>query len=120
MRLAAVAAVEPAWRNWSGNHECEPAVVHRPESVAELEHTLHAHHLVRAPVSCVGAGLSPNGLAFSGAALLSLERLNRVVHINPESETAVFEAGITVRDAMEAEDALCGAYDHEPRPSRHP
>ncbi|KAH9262384.1 hypothetical protein BASA82_000569 [Batrachochytrium salamandrivorans] len=89
------------WRNWSNSHSFTPKVVHRPETIREVEFVLNLHDSLRMPLGVVGAGLSPNGLGFAQSHLISLAKMNRMLELDVENKQATFECGITIEDALE-------------------
>lgn len=65
------------------------------------------HKLIQAfctggKIRCVGSALSPNGIAFSNEAMLSLILLDKVVSINPEAKQVTVQAGARVQEVVEA------------------
>lgn len=77
-------------QNWAGNFTYGAARVHRPETVAEVQALVAASPKVRA----VGARHSFSTVADTTGDLLSFDRLDRVVAIDPERRTVTVEAGI--------------------------
>lgn len=77
-------------RNWAGNHTFGAAQVHRPETVAQVRELVAAGRQVHA----LGSGHSFNDIADTPGDLISLERLNRIVALDPERRTVTVEAGI--------------------------
>jgi xylitol oxidase len=77
-------------RNWAGNLTFGAAQVHRPETVEQVRDVVAAGRRVRA----LGSGHSFNDVADTPGDLISLERLNRIVALDPERRTVAVEAGI--------------------------
>lgn len=50
----------------------------------------------------MGSALSPNGIAFSNEAMLSLALLDKVVSINPDAKQVTVQAGARVQEVVEA------------------
>ena len=50
----------------------------------------------------MGSALSPNGIAFSDQAMLSLALLDKVLHIDPEKKQVTLQAGARVQEVVEA------------------
>ena len=82
-----------AWINWARTQRCEPAVLERPASRAELKAVLER---APGPVRVAGAGHSFTGGVLTSGTLLSLERLDRVLDADPASGLVRVEAGITL------------------------
>jgi glycolate oxidase subunit GlcD len=93
----------------------EPGVVvfpgHRDDVIRVLR--VLAHHDVPFVARGAGTGLSGGGLADSGAVLIVLTRLNRILSVDPESRRAVVEPGVvnTHLSRVAASYGLCYAPD---------
>lgn len=89
------------WRNWAGDQSCRPASFERPQTRAEvvgaIERATQAGHVVRV----AGAGHSFSDAVLTDGTLLSLERMNRVLHVDESSGLVRVEAGITLRELNE-------------------
>jgi xylitol oxidase len=77
-------------RNWSGNQDYGAARLHHPATVAEVQALVTGASAVRA----VGSRHSFTGVAATPGDLLLLDRLDRVLAIDPERRTVTVEAGI--------------------------
>ena len=82
--------VNEARRNWAGNHTFGAARLHRPETVTQVRDLVAASR----HVGVLGSGHSFNDIADTSGDLISLERLNRIVALDPERRTATVQAGI--------------------------
>lgn len=73
-----------------------PAVLVRAESTEQVRHTLRTASDAGVPVVPQGArtGISGAANAIDGCILLSLERMNRIVEIDPVNRIAVVEPGV--------------------------
>ncbi len=73
-----------------------PLALVRATCVADVRHTLRVADELRVPVVPQGArtGLSGGANAVDGAILLSLERMNRILEIDPAEQIAVVEPGV--------------------------
>ncbi len=76
--------------NWSGNIEFSAAELHEPATVEELQQIVSRARRLRV----VGAGHSFNDIVDTDGTLVSLRRLNRVVAIDRDASTVLFEGGI--------------------------
>ena len=81
-----------------------PAVVVRPDTVAQVSAVLRVADAHRTPVVPQGArtGLSGGANAVDGAIVLSLQRMNRIVQVDPATRTAVVEPGVVNADLSKA------------------
>src|SRR5688500_4594057 len=79
-----------ARRNWAGNHTFAAGSAHLPETVEQVRDLVVAASRVHA----LGAAHSFNDIADTPGDLISLDRLNRVLSIDPDRRTVTFEAGI--------------------------
>lgn len=90
-------------RDWTGAYLSDPLCVLRPGSTAEVSALMALAHATRQPVVPIGGNTGLNGgTQASGAALLSLERLDRIREIRPGARVAVAEAGVIVGRLREA------------------
>jgi FAD-linked oxidoreductase len=81
-----------AWENWSRTQRCQPAAFVRPSTRAEVADAVTAARTVRV----AGAGHSFTAAALTDDTLLSLERMGRLLEIDPARGHARVEAGITL------------------------
>lgn len=93
--------------DWTGKYAGKPLCVLRPGSTQDVSALLRAATQTGTPVVPVGGntGLS-GGTHAEGAALLSLERLNRIRTIRQDARVAVVEAGVVLSNLHEATHAL--------------
>lgn len=76
---------------------------HIPQTVGGSECSLSAEKLpAGAKLRCVGSALSPNGIAFSNEAMLSLALLDKVLHVDTASKQVTVQAGARVQEVVEA------------------
>lgn len=94
--------------NWSATHECRPRAFFTPESVEDVEALLRQFHASKQKIRCMGAGVSPNGLGFSGQtaddaqheALMSLALFDKILHVDQAKQQVTVEAGKIVGDLL--------------------
>ena len=81
-----------------------PLVAARPRNTAEVSAVMRAAYKMRVPVVPQGArtGLSGGANAVDGCVLLSLERMDRIIAIDPEERLATVEPGVINGDLDEA------------------
>ncbi|CAK9003673.1 4-lactone dehydrogenase, partial [Durusdinium trenchii] len=87
--------------NWSGTHSCRPRKIFRPESVEQVEEIVKEAHEHRRKLRCMGSGLSPNGIGFSDADVVTLENMNEVISVDKEKKLVRVQSGALVGDVLE-------------------
>lgn len=77
-----------------------PDLVVKPKTAEEVAAVLRLANEHRIPVTPRGGatGLCGGCVPSSGGIVLSLEKMNRILEIDPENQMAVVEAGVTLRD----------------------
>lgn len=97
----------PYMSDWTGHYTADPLAVVRPADTAQVAAILRLAQTHRMPVVPVSGRTGLVGGAMTeGGLMLSVERLNRIREIRPESRIAVVEAGVilsTLHDAAEAQ-----------------
>lgn len=91
----------PALRNWLGNVTWTPARFVEPGSEDELQALVHAAARAGQRVRVIGAGHSWTPLCATDGLSLRLDRLNRVLSIDPERGLVTVEAGIRLHELCE-------------------
>jgi glycolate oxidase len=96
-----------------------PLAVLRPESVEAVQAVLKIATAARVTVVPRGAGTGLSGAASApdGSLVLSTERLNRIVEINPDDEIAVVQPGVITAE-LDAAAATHGLM-YAPDPASH-
>ncbi|MEU6538538.1 FAD-binding oxidoreductase [Streptomyces sp. NPDC047000] len=88
-----------------------PAHLVRPASAAEVAGILRVAGALRLPVTARGAGTGMSGACVPRAdgIVVSFERMNRVLELDPADQVAVVQPGVTLDelDARAAEAGLC-------------
>jgi L-gulonolactone oxidase len=84
------------WSNWDRRQHCFPAAIERPQNILELRGALDRARQGLRKVRPAGAGHSFTGLVPTAGSLISLERMNRVLEVDPMSGLVRVEAGITI------------------------
>jgi L-gulono-1,4-lactone dehydrogenase len=92
----------PTWVNWSRTQRCEPAVTERPGSRAEVVAALERSAVAGRTVRVAGSGHSFTDAVLTDGTLLSLDRMGRLLDVDPESGLARVEAGITLHTLSRA------------------
>jgi glycolate oxidase len=85
-------------------HAHLPEVVVKPATAAEIANILRLANRERIPVTPRGggSGLSGGAVPVYGGIVLSLERMNRILEIDPQNMVAVVEPGVVTNDLNEA------------------
>ncbi|WP_120520129.1 FAD-binding oxidoreductase [Arthrobacter celericrescens] len=94
----------------------EPLAVLWPENIEQVQLIVRAAAASGTPIVARGAGTSVSGGAHAtkGCVVLSLERMNRILDINVEDETAVVEPGVINADLGRAVAAYGLMYAPDP------
>src|SRR5687767_12519052 len=90
------------WRNWAGDQQCVPAAIERPGSIDELQEVVRSAAGRGFAVRAAASGHSFTDIACTDGAMVRLDRLNRVVEVDPVRGLAKVEGGIVIRDLSEA------------------
>ncbi|WP_328787103.1 D-arabinono-1,4-lactone oxidase [Streptomyces sp. NBC_00273] len=84
------------WTNFAGDQSCRPAVFERPGAPAEVAEAIGRAAAAGRTVRVAGAGHSFTDGVLTDGTLLSLERMNRVLDIDPATGLVRVEAGISL------------------------
>ena len=95
----------PYLKDERGLLESDCSLIIRPKTTAEISETVGLCAKHRVPVVPLGGntGLVGGGIA-SGGVILSLEKLNRIIHIDPLNHTMTVEAGCILANIQKAAD----------------
>lgn len=90
--------------DWSGEPPVMPLALIRPHSTAEVATALRICHATRTPVVPQGgrSGLCGGARPLAEGVALSLDRMNRVIAVDPRQATLTAEAGCVLSVAQEA------------------
>jgi len=90
--------------NWSGTHQVSVSNKNywEPESIEEVERIVKGCQERGQTVRPLGSSLSPNGVALNKDGMISMANLDRVLEVDIENKTVTVEAGIPVREVVEA------------------
>jgi L-gulonolactone oxidase len=94
------------WHNWADNQHCTPRYWHAPANIAEVQSIVR--HAARHPgehVKIVGEGHSPSDIACTESHLVTLRKLNRVLHVDRKRSRCTVEGGILLSELNTALDA---------------
>lgn len=84
-------------RNWAGNLVYSAAEIHRPATVEELQVVLR----MPGPLKVVGSRHSFSDVANTEGHLISMERFNRVLSLDPDVPSVTLEAGVRYGELAE-------------------
>jgi FAD-linked oxidoreductase len=84
------------WRTWSGGESCEPAVVERPATTAEVVAAVERAVTASRPVKAAGSGHSFTGAALTDGSQLLTDRLTGLVDADRASGRVRVRAGTTI------------------------
>jgi FAD-linked oxidoreductase len=84
------------WANWGGTASCLPAEVERPGSEEEVIAALARAARAGERIKVAGSGHSFTDIACTGGRLLRLDRMDRVLDVDPARALVTVEAGITI------------------------
>lgn len=102
--------------DWTEDLRFLPDAVARPNSVAELQAVLSYAYAQDIPIIPAGGrtGLSGGMLPVRGGWVVSLEKLNQILHIDTENLFAVVQAGVITQVLQEAVEARGLFYPPDP------
>lgn len=81
------------WKNWSGNQICYPKNKHSPSNLEQLKEAVSTSP---GTIRVVGSGHSFSELIPTDDTLISIRRLNGVIHTDASKKTAKIGAGTTL------------------------
>jgi L-gulono-1,4-lactone dehydrogenase len=87
-----------SWRNWAGDQTCTPATIETPRSIDEISEALGRAADRGRRVRVAGSGHSFSDIALTDGLQLRLDRLTRVLDIDPASNLVRVQAGITIHE----------------------
>src|SRR5947209_847002 len=89
-------AARASWRNWAGDERCRPSRRASPEGPGELAAEISRAVAEGLRVRVAGAGHSFSDVALSDGLLVSMERMRRLLDVDPSSGLVRVQAGITI------------------------
>jgi L-galactono-1,4-lactone dehydrogenase len=88
--------------NWSGTHAVTTKQYWEPETIQQLEALVHNCHLKGQAIRPIGSSLSPNGIGFHSAGMVSLAQLDKIVEVDADNQTVTVQAGARVSQVVDA------------------
>ncbi len=86
------------WRNWTGDQHCEPAVLERPASEAQVVDAVGRARNAGRTLRVAGTGHSFNDAVLTDGHLLHLGAMNRVLDADPSTGLVEVQGGITLHE----------------------
>jgi L-gulonolactone oxidase len=83
--------------NWARNQACVPVEIASPRSTAEVAAIVASAHATGRRVKAIGAGHSFTAAAMTAGVLLSLERMDRLLHVDPARQRVTVQAGMSLK-----------------------
>lgn len=85
------------WSNWSGNVQASPQTVRYPDSIEAVVEVVRMCRQEGRKLRVVGTGHSFTPIAASNDVLVSLDRMQGLVRVDPEARTATVWAGTKLK-----------------------
>jgi len=85
------------WSNWSGSAVAQPQLIAYPESIDEVVELVRSCAASKRYLRVVGSGHSFTPVAASDQVLVSLDKLQGIVSVNAEMDSAVVWAGTKLK-----------------------
>src|SRR5687768_535416 len=82
------------WRNWAGDQQCAPVATEWPSSVGELRRAVQGATGSGRQLKVAASGHSFTDIACTDGVMLRLERMCRVLDVDPAGRLVKVEAGI--------------------------
>lgn len=82
------------WENWSGEQRCVPARVAEPDGIEAVVAEISAARAAGQTLRPAGSGHSFTGLVPTDGALLSLRRMDRLLHVDRERRRVRVQGGM--------------------------
>eukprot|EP00048_Salpingoeca_helianthica_P017088 m.235587 g.235587 ORF g.235587 m.235587 type:complete len:455 (+) comp20145_c0_seq1:56-1420(+) len=89
------------WRNWAETKTCRPRRLFKPRNEDEVIQIVKLAEADGVKLKVVGSGHSPNDIACTDGYMVSLARMNRIVHVVQETGLVTVEAGVTLEQLNE-------------------
>ena len=100
------------WSNWDGRQYCNPQTFEKPRDLEELRGALERAGQAGRKVRVAGSGHSFTALVPTDGTLISLERMKRVLSVDPTCGLVRVEAGITIGELNTALDCHGLAFEN--------
>ena len=94
------------WHNWARNQRSSGVAFYRPSNESELVAIVNAACESHQRVKVVGHGHSFTDIAVTDGHIVSLENLNKILHVDTANHEVTVEAGIRLSDLNDKLDAI--------------
>ncbi|KAF8819321.1 putative L-gulonolactone oxidase [Cardiosporidium cionae] len=89
------------WMNWHNTQVVTPAMYDFPSSTEEIVQIMADVQKRGQKVKVVGMGCSPNTMAISPSRMIFVDKLNKILHVDPKQGTVRVQAGVTFQQLNE-------------------
>lgn len=89
-------AAKTVWTNWGGTYSCRPAAFEMPAGDHDIARVVKSATAAGRRVKVVGAGHSFTDIALTDGMLVSLDRHNKILDIDRETNRVTVQAGISL------------------------
>jgi len=86
------------FQNWAKSVECYPKAVYKLETEEQIRYLIELARREGVELRAYGAGHSPSDLVCTDGYLLSLDRMNQVLHVDKQRNQMSFQAGIRLEE----------------------
>ncbi len=90
-----------AWQNWARNQQMTPVRVEHPGSVDELAGVVKQAAADGLRVKAIGSGHSFTAIGLTDGVLVRMDRMNRLLAVDPDTAQVTVEAGTVLHDLHE-------------------
>jgi FAD/FMN-containing dehydrogenase len=84
--------------DFSGRHKCNPSNFYQPETEKQLIDFIKNVTRNQEKLRVIGAGHSMSQISMTEGNLVNLDKLNKLIAVNPNSRTITVQAGIRLKD----------------------
>lgn len=92
------ASTDHLHHTWAKTFFSRPELYIRPQSIPEIQQLVTLARRCRRRLVTVGSGHSPSDLTCTSSWLVNLDDFNRILHIDPDTESVTVEAGIRLSE----------------------
>lgn len=90
-------AARTVWTNWGRTYSCRPSAIESPSGDEEIAAVVKSAAAAGESVKVFGAGHSFTDIACTDGRLITLEKHNRIIDIDPPKRRVTVQAGITLQ-----------------------
>eukprot|EP00047_Mylnosiga_fluctuans_P016485 m.54708 g.54708 ORF g.54708 m.54708 type:complete len:359 (-) comp6614_c0_seq1:686-1762(-) len=89
------------WTNWAGVQTCRPARYFEARTEQDVLDVIRLAESNGAKLKVIGSGHSPSDIGCTDGYMVSLHKLDRILHVDPETSLVTVEAGVTLETLNE-------------------